>query len=159
MGINASTVKILKDIIKRPPDKLDRTVQAIHDEVFEKINCVECANCCKKISPILYHHDIVRLAKALKTGVETFAQTYLTIDHENDYVFKSAPCPFLDSDNLCGVYDDRPTACREYPHTDRRRFHQLINLSIKNSDICPAVKEILEKLAAITSSNLTFRRR
>lgn len=30
------------------------------------------------------------------------------------------PCPLLGRDNYCAVYADRPKACREYPHTDRR---------------------------------------
>lgn len=84
---------------------------------------------------------------------------YLTIDNEDDYVFKVTPCPFLEADNHCGIYDDRPTACREYPHTDRNRFYQLIKLSIKNAEYCPAVSEILEKLASSVEKDLVFRRK
>jgi Fe-S-cluster containining protein len=89
----------------------------------------------------------------------TFSQTYLTIDKDGDFVFKKTPCPFLGKDNWCTVYNDRPTACREYPHTDRRRFVQLIDLSIRNVDYCPAVKEILEKLAQSIEKELRFRKR
>ncbi|MCD8261039.1 MAG: YkgJ family cysteine cluster protein [Bacteroides sp.] len=73
-------------------------------------------------------------------------ETYLRIDEDNDYVFKSMPCPFLGTDNYCCIYEDRPKACREYPHTDRKKFYQLYSLSIKNSTTCPAVLEILERL-------------
>ena len=159
MSINLSVKKILLDIKKRPPEKLDRMAQAIHEEVFERTDCLKCASCCKKISPILYRHDIVRLARALKKDMESFAQKYLTIDKNNDYVFNVTPCPFLGRENWCDVYDDRPTACREYPHTDRRRFHQLIDLSIRNADVCPAVKEIMEKLAQVAGKSLSFRHR
>lgn len=158
MSVNASVKKILLDIKKRPPEKLDRMVQAIHEEVFEETDCLKCADCCKKISPILYRHDILRLVKGLKTDLESFVKKYLTID-KDDYVFKSTPCPFLESDNTCGVYDDRPTACRDYPHTDRRRFHQLIDLSIKNAEVCPAVETILIRLSETAGKDLVFRRR
>jgi len=147
------------DIKNRPPEKLDLMVQAIHEKVFSETDCLKCARCCKEISPIMYRHDILRLAKAVKMNLETFVDKYLTIDKDEDYVFKSKPCPFLSSDNWCDVYDDRPTACREYPHTDRRRFHQLIDLSIKNADVCPAVEEILEKLVKVAGKDLAFRRR
>ncbi len=159
MPLNQSVKKTLNDIKKRPPEKLDRMVQEIHEEIFAETDCLKCAQCCKTISPIIYRHDIVRLAKALKISLEEFADKYLKIDNDKDYVFKSSPCPFLSSDNWCDVYDDRPTACRDYPHTDRRRFHQLIDLSIKNADVCPAVEKILEQLVRATSKDLVFKRR
>jgi Fe-S-cluster containining protein len=159
MSLSLPVKKILLDAKKRPPEKLDRIVQAIHEEVFSETDCAACANCCREISPILYRHDILRLAKALKMKIEKFAEIYLTIDKDEDYVFKSVPCPFLGADNMCSIYDARPTACREYPHTDRRRFHQLIDLSIKNAQYCPAVKKIMEKLAATIEKDLSFRKK
>ena len=37
---------------------------------------------------------------------------YLKIDEDGDFVLLSAPCPFLDAENYCTVYNDRPAACR-----------------------------------------------
>jgi hypothetical protein len=68
------------------------------------------------------------------------------MDEDDDFVLKSSPCPFLSDDNSCDVYEDRPTACRTYPHTNRKRIHQLLDLTYQNSFICPAVQQILEKL-------------
>lgn len=157
MGLSQSVKKTLNDIKKRPPEKLDLIVQAIHEDVFAETDCLKCAQCCKTISPIMYRHDIVRLAKALKMSLEEFTDKYLIVDNDNDYVFKNQPCPFLSSDNWCDVYNDRPTACRDYPHTDRRRFHQLIDLSIKNADVCPAVEKIIEQLVRVISKDLVFK--
>lgn len=159
MPISQYQRKILSDIKRRPPEKLDLMVQAMHEEVFAETNCLECAACCKKISPILYQHDLLRLAKSFKLSIDGFCEKYLQVDKDGDYVFKLTPCPFLGADNTCDVYDDRPTACRDYPHTDRRRFHQLIELSIKNSVICPAVEKILVKLVCTMENNLAFKRR
>jgi Fe-S-cluster containining protein len=159
MFLNGTVKKILLDIKRRPPKKLDSMVRAIHEDVFAETDCASCAACCKQISPILYRHDMMRLAKALKMDLETFAQSYLKIDKDNDYVFKSTPCPFLGPANDCSVYDDRPTACRDYPHTDRARFHQLIDLSIQNASHCPAVQKILERLAEVAAKDMTFRSR
>lgn len=131
---------------KKKTKKLDNVVHELHDEVFQEIDCLDCANCCKSISPTLYDKDIERLSKHLKIKPSQFVAEYLYLDDEGDYVFKQTPCPFLLPDNYCLVYESRPKACREYPHTDRSRFYQLLNLTLKNSLICPAVFELIERL-------------
>jgi len=76
-----------------------------------------------------------------------FISTYLERDQDDFYVLKTAPCSFLDlNDNRCSIYDVRPKACNEYPHTNRRKFIQLTNLTMKNTEICPAVYNIVEAL-------------
>lgn len=140
---NKALVKKLK---KSKPKHLDTTVHALHDEAFEKIDCLTCANCCKTTSPTFYERDIDRLAKHLKIKPSEFIRQYLKIDEDGDYVFTEAPCPFLDYENYCMVYDSRPTACREYPHTNRKRFYQILDLSLKNTEICPAVVTVFEQL-------------
>lgn len=139
--------KSLKKALRKMKDKtLDEKVHNLHHEAFEKIDCLECANCCKTTSPAFYEADITRLAKALKMKEQEFVDQYLMRDDDGVYMLKSAPCPFLDADNYCMVYKSRPKACREYPHTDRRRFKQILNLSFTNADICPAVYHIFERL-------------
>jgi hypothetical protein len=78
-----------------------------------------------------------------------FIDKYLRIDEDKDYVLTQAPCPFLGSDNYCSVYDARPNACREYPHTDRKRMEQILDLTYRNTIVCPAVLEITERLKKI----------
>jgi uncharacterized protein len=117
-----------------------------HEQAFEEVDCLSCANCCKTTSPIFYQKDIERLAKHLKMRPTAFIEKYLHIDEDNDYVLNVAPCPFLDSENYCTVYEARPTACREYPHTDRKRFYQLLDLTLKNTFICPAAYKVMEGL-------------
>lgn len=75
-----------------------------------------------------------------------FIDTYLRLDEENDYVLQQVPCPFLGDDNYCGIYDQRPKACREYPHTDRKDFYKISSLTIKNTSICPAAYNIVEEM-------------
>jgi hypothetical protein len=76
-----------------------------------------------------------------------FIRQYLFKDEDNDYVFKQTPCPFLMPDNYCMVYEDRPKACREYPHTDRKRMYQILSLTHKNCEVCPIVFGITDELA------------
>jgi Fe-S-cluster containining protein len=133
----------------KTPKNLDGLFEKAHNDVFESTDCLTCANCCKTTSPIFYQRDVERASKALRMKPGTFIETYLRIDEEKDLVFKAAPCPFLESDNRCRIYEDRPTACREYPHTDRKRIHQILDLTYRNTVVCPAVLQITERLKAV----------
>lgn len=131
---------------KKRIKQLDRVVHALHDDVFEEIDCLECANCCKSLGPRITDRDIEKMGKALKMKSADVVAQYLRIDEDNDYVFKEMPCPFLAGDNYCLIYFNRPKACREYPHTDRKKFYQIRNLTLKNAATCPAVYEVLKRL-------------
>lgn len=137
---------VFKKINKKSARRTDTIVHAIHDEVFEKTNCLECGNCCKTIGPRITEADIKRMAKSMRIKAADFIEQYLRVDEDDDFVFKTMPCPFLAEDNYCLIYDNRPKACREYPHTDRKNFFQLKNLTLVNSKSCPAVFEILTEL-------------
>ena len=126
--------------------KLDERVHALHEAVFDTINCLDCANCCRTLGPRITDADVARIAASLRLKPSAFVERYLVVDEDGDYIFRSMPCPFLGSDNYCSIYDARPKACREYPHTDRRRVYQVLPLTLKNSATCPAVFEILERL-------------
>lgn len=131
---------------RRKPGNLDATVAELHDEAFEQTDCRNCANCCLTTGPLLKEKDIERLARYLRLRPAQFVEQYLRIDEDGDFVFKTMPCPFLGPDKLCSVYEHRPTACREYPHTNNRKFHTLLNITLKNTAICPAVYAIVERL-------------
>jgi len=138
--------KLAQDLKKKKPKDLDKVASQLHEEAFTKIDCLECANCCKSISPIVTDKDIQRIAKHLRLKPSRFVSEYLNLDSENDYVFKTQPCPFLGADNYCSIYSVRPKACADYPHTDRKKFHQLLNLSLRNTTYCPAVYEVFSGL-------------
>ena len=138
--------KFLLGLKKKDSRKVDDLFHSLHEEVFEETNCLECANCCKTTSPIFYQNDIERVAKGLRMKPGEFVEKYLRIDEDNDYVLKSSPCPFLDAENYCMVYEDRPKACREYPHTDRKKMVQITELTYRNTEVCPAVFKIVERL-------------
>ena len=146
---SAENRKFLQTLKKKDARLVDDVFHQLHEEVFEELDCLTCANCCKTTSPIFYQTDIERVAKALRMKPGDFIETYLRVDEDNDFVLKSAPCPFLDSENYCSVYDSRPRACREYPHTDRKKMIQITELTFKNTLVCPAVLEMVERLKRI----------
>lgn len=139
--------KYFANLRKRTPKNLDVVMQDLHNKEFEKTDCLDCGNCCKTTSPIFTDKDIERIAKHLKIKVSKFIETYLQRDEDDFMVLKTAPCSFLDeSDNTCFIYDVRPKACAEYPHTNRRKFIGITDLTLANTFICPATYNIVEAL-------------
>jgi Fe-S-cluster containining protein len=127
-------------------NKVDNQLHKLHDEVFQKIDCLQCANCCKTTSPIFEQKDIDRIAKAVKMSAGSFITTYLEMDEDGDFVLQSAPCSFLNKDNTCKIYDVRPKACAEYPHTNRKRMQEILDITYENAFVCPAVSSIVEQI-------------
>ncbi len=144
--LNKAYLKKLRLVNQR---KLDTVFHEAHDIVFEKTDCLSCANCCKTTSPIFYQKDVAQAAKALKMKPGEFIKKYLQEDTAKDMVLKQSPCPFLGNDNFCSIYKDRPAACREYPHTNRKKVYQLLDLTYNNTLVCPAVLEIVERIKSV----------
>lgn len=138
--------KLAARLKKLNPRQLDDVVHELHFQKFEEADCLECANCCKSISPIVTFNDINRIAKHLKVKPASLIDQYFEIDEDDDYVFRTQPCPFLGEDNYCSIYEYRPRACRDYPLTDRAKFYQALDVSVKNTLICPVVFEIFDEL-------------
>ncbi len=141
---NKENKKFLFSAYKRRD--LDQLFHTAHEEAFQKIDCLQCANCCKTTSPIFRDVDIDRIAKHLGMRPSLFTEKYLHIDEDHDWVLNSAPCPFLGNDNYCSIYDVRPKACREYPHTDRKNMSQVMDLTYRNTMVCPAVAGMVDKI-------------
>ena len=141
------TKKYFAKLKKKNPKRLDLLMQDLHENEFAKADCLTCANCCKTSSPIFTEKDVSRIAKYFRMKEVNFISQYLQRDEDDFMVLQQAPCSFLDeNDNMCTIYDVRPKACAEYPHTNRRKFIQLTNLTLKNIEICPAAFNIVEEL-------------
>lgn len=125
-------------VLKQLPD--------LHEEAFEKVDCLQCANCCKNYSPRFKTPDIKRISKHLRMKESDFIHTYLTLDNEGDYVVKTKPCPFLGADNYCSIYEVRPSDCERFPYTDEDVILKRPQLTLKNSTFCPITYFVMEKL-------------
>lgn len=138
-----STVKTVRK--KNPPD-LDRLFDREHRDVFSRIDCLDCARCCKGLGPLLRKRDLGRIAKSLGVKESVLIRDFLKVDEEGDYIFKEMPCPFLGPDQYCLIYEDRPDACRRYPHTDQRKMKSRWSILLKDCETCPAAVLILEQV-------------
>ena len=59
--------KLYKNFLQRADkNKVLKQLPDIHEEAFDKIDCLECAACCKNYSPRFKTPDIKRISKYLK---------------------------------------------------------------------------------------------
>jgi Fe-S-cluster containining protein len=149
---SAEHQKQYKDFLnKANKNAVLKELPRLHEEAFEKIDCLTCANCCKNYSPRFKTPDIKRIAKHLKMKEGDFIETYLKVDEDGDYVARSLPCPFLGDDNYCSIYEQRPSDCHRFPYTDEDVIIKRKSLTQKNSTFCPIVYYVLENLIKTTA--------
>lgn len=139
--------KLYKNFLQRAPkNAVLRALPDLNEEAFSKIDCLQCANCCKHYSPRFKTPDIKRISRHLRMKESDFIETYLRLDEEGDYVVKTSPCPFLQSDNHCAIYEERPSDCQRFPYTDEDVILKRQPLTLKNAEFCPITYYVLERL-------------
>ncbi len=93
----------------------------INFKCYKGISCFNA--CCKNADVTLAPYDVYRLQKRLKMSSADFLKQHTVpfqIDADGVPGIKlrtdnDGACLFLDGDNGCSVYEDRPTVCRYYP--------------------------------------------
>ncbi len=128
--------------------ELDAEVSEITEDVWSRIDCTQCAYCCKTMQIEVNAADIARLANHLGMSVKAFTQRYLQIAEDNAKIMNSLPCPFLGEDNRCMVYEQRPEACREFPFLHKPDFRSRSLLMLANLEVCPITFNVWQELKA-----------
>src|SRR6201996_4015015 len=82
-----------RQLEKGNKNKMLKALPDLDEEAFSKIDCLECANCCKNHSPRFKQPDIKRIAKALRMKEGDLVADYLELDKDGDYVARQKPCP------------------------------------------------------------------
>lgn len=144
--LNSKAEALYKSILKLKAKPDFQKAENIHNEVFSEMDCLQCANCCKSIPPIVSKRDSKRIAAHLGMRISEFEQTYIRMDEDGDRVFIQSPCAFLEDDNRCRIYEVRPAACRAYPHSGDFDFFNHVQLHKRNFRYCPALFEIARRL-------------
>lgn len=147
--VNKDQLKAFKQYLQRvDKNKVLRQLPELHEEAIERVDCLQCAACCKNYSPRFKTPDVKRISKHLRMRESEFIDTYLKVDEDGDFVVKSSPCPFLGSDNYCSIYDVRPSDCARFPYTDEDVLFKRQSLTLKNATFCPIVFHVLSRLSA-----------
>lgn len=139
--------KLFRNFLARADkNKVLKQLPELHEEAFKKVDCLQCAACCKNYSPRFKTPDIKRISRYKGMKESEFIETYLRVDEDGDFVVKSTPCPFLGSDNFCSIYEERPSDCARFPYTDEDVIVRRQQLTLKNASFCPITFYVLDQL-------------
>lgn len=131
-----------------PPKDIQKMVMKANQEVWNEIDCLSCANCCKVMSPTYDEADIKRITTYLGMNADEFKKKWLYLDKRGkEWMNISRPCQFLDlATNKCSIYEVRPKDCAQFPHTIRRPILDYFHIHKQNIEYCPATMAFIEKL-------------
>lgn len=140
--------KYLRRVAKLKPEGLDTLAEQINTAVWQEIDCLTCANCCKTMTPTFSHKDIRRISKHLDMRPKDFKQRWLKKEkNDTDWVNRKQPCQFLNlSTNMCSVYEVRPDDCAGFPHLTKKKMIDYMHVHQQNIAYCPATYKMVGKM-------------
>lgn len=134
---------------KNPPAGIHTLTTIIDKEVWQEVDCLSCANCCKKMTPTFTSQDLKRISAHFNQTPEAFSKQWLEKDKNKDMVNVNQPCQFLNlANNKCSIYEIRPVDCAGFPHLTKRKWSEYAHVHKQNIDYCPATFKMVEKLIA-----------
>ncbi len=139
--------RFLTGIENNPPRRIHDKIALADAEAWTQVDCLECANCCKTMTPTWLPADIKRVATYLNLSPKDFKEKWLVKDKSGDWVNKSTPCQFLNlKNNKCSVYPYRPKDCSGFPHHRKKPVNHYIHVFKQNLEYCPATYKMVENL-------------
>ena len=89
------------------------------------------------------------LAKEVGLTPKAFMARYLKSDVDIDfYVLEKLPCPYLNDDVTCSVYEKRPLSCEEFPYTNTHNIQRHLVRLGHSAMVCPAAALIVDRIIA-----------
>ncbi len=145
--------RFLTKLENERPRGLDKITPVLEQEVWTEVDCLTCANCCKKMSPTFTKSDLVRISTHLNMTVDAFKEKWLYFDKKDkDWMNVKQPCQFLDtSTNMCSIYEVRPADCAGFPHLSKKKAVDYMHVHKQNIEYCPATFKMVEKMKAALS--------
>lgn len=140
--------RFLTRLEKNPPQKLTSLTVQLEKEVWQEVDCLSCANCCKTMTPTFNAADLQRISAHFGQTVEEFKAKWLYKEKkkDGDWLNKKQPCQFLNlADNKCSIYEIRPADCAGFPHLPKK-LKDYIHVHKQNVEYCPATYRLVEKM-------------
>jgi uncharacterized protein len=130
---------------KKPIGQVRLIKLEANELAWAKTDCLDCANCCKTMSPTYTKKDITRISKFLGMTSSSFKEKWLYKDRTGDWLNKKQPCQFLDlSTNMCNIYEVRPGDCAGFPHHGTKSIRDYGHVFKQNVEFCPATYRLVE---------------
>lgn len=139
-------IKFLNKLDEIVPEDMPKLVKEVDKTVWEDIDCLSCANCCKTMTPTFTKSDLQRISAHFDMTPKEFKKKWLYKDETGDWMNTQTPCQFLGSDNKCTIYEIRPQDCAEFPHHNKKPFDLYNDTFIQNIHRCPATFELVDRL-------------
>jgi Fe-S-cluster containining protein len=141
----------MRNFLTRLEKKAPRDVQQVAAEAdkgaWQRTDCLDCANCCKTMSPTYTSKDIRRISAHLGMSEKAFREKWLYKDKTGDWMNVKQPCQFLDlKTNLCNIYEVRPLDCAGFPHHHKKMNTDYMHMYKQNIEYCPATYRMVEGL-------------
>jgi uncharacterized protein len=141
----------MRNFLTRLEKKAPRGVQQVAAEAdkgaWQRTDCLDCANCCKTMSPTYTSKDIRRISAHLGMSEKAFREKWLYKDKTGDWMNVKQPCQFLDlKTNLCNIYEVRPLDCAGFPHHHKKMNTDYMHMYKQNIEYCPATYRMVEGL-------------
>ncbi|RYY56437.1 MAG: YkgJ family cysteine cluster protein [Chitinophagaceae bacterium] len=140
-----------------PTRRLQAITIEVEKQVWQEIDCLSCANCCKTMTPTFNLQDTKRIARFLGESVESFREKWLKKERsgDRDWINKKEPCQFLNlKDNKCSIYEVRPADCAGFPHL-RKKLRDYVHVHKQNISHCPATYRFVELMMDQSPASFT----
>ena len=150
----------LKRFLSRLEKKAPKGLQALTVEadkaVWQRTDCLDCANCCKTMSPTYTKEDVRRIARHLEMTEAAFRKKWLYKDKTGDWMNVKQPCQFLDlKTNMCNIYAVRPRDCAGFPHHVKKKMNaDYMHMYKQNIEYCPATYRLVEAVMEKVNGHL-----
>ena len=77
--------------------------------------CLRCGQCCRNfVMRIIIKEDFAKWLRRVYGAGFSSESVDLTLDGNKVKIIFKNPCQFLDKNNLCIIYEDRPQQCRDH---------------------------------------------
>lgn len=132
--------RFLKKFDQQYIPRVSRYTEPAAEQTWAETDCLQCANCCKVMTPTFTPTDLRRISAHFGMTEQAFYDQWLQTDEDNgDKVNRKQPCQFLDlKTNKCSIYEIRPEDCAEFPHFKRKPFADFNHIHEQNIEYCPA---------------------
>jgi Fe-S-cluster containining protein len=140
--------RFLTKVEKNPPGDLDKIAAKLNVEIWQHVDCLSCANCCKTMTPTYTPKDIKRISAYLGMTRKQFKEKWLYYDKKDgDWMNVNRPCQFLNlTTNMCSIYEVRPADCAGFPHFTKKKMVDYIHIHKQNIEYCPATYKMVERM-------------
>ena len=129
----------------RDERSIDQMVHTINHEVSSAIDCTECGNCCKNLVINVEPSDAISCAGSMNMKTEDFLEKYIETSAQGQFFISAIPCHFF-AEKKCTIYENRFTACREFPHLHKEGFLNRLSGTMMHYGKCPIIYNVVEEL-------------